>query len=145
MSKNLDPNIQPEKLAIRPLQGNEILQEKPRIGQGRAGMRRRRLHPINQTIAQTAETSMKNSLGIKNRKKSHKSSRFYNFSAINKQFHAEVINRRPIIKIIPFYPDPTYRPLPKPVRIPMSGRPENIDIISELNIDLTKILHFKKE
>ena len=33
VSKNLDPNIQPEKQAIRPLKGNEILQEKPRIGQ----------------------------------------------------------------------------------------------------------------
>ena len=36
VSKNLNPNIQPEKQATRPLKGNEILQEKPRIGQGRA-------------------------------------------------------------------------------------------------------------
>ena len=27
VSKNLDPNIQPEKQAIRPLKGNEISQE----------------------------------------------------------------------------------------------------------------------
>ena len=33
VSKNLDPNIQPEKQAIRLSKGNEILQEKPRIGQ----------------------------------------------------------------------------------------------------------------
>ena len=59
VSKNLDPNIQPEKQAIRPLKDNEILQEKPRIGQGRAGMRRRRLSPISQTIAQSAEPSKK--------------------------------------------------------------------------------------
>ena len=32
--------------------------------------------------------------------------------------NAEVINRKPMIKGIPFYPDPTYRPPPKPVRIP---------------------------
>ena len=59
VSNNLDPNIQPEKQAIRPLKGNCISQEKPRIGQGRAGMRRRRLPPIYQTIAQTAKTSKK--------------------------------------------------------------------------------------
>ena len=41
--KNLNPNIQPEKQAIRPLKGNKISQEKPRIVQGRAGMRRRRV------------------------------------------------------------------------------------------------------
>ena len=53
VSKNLDPNIQPEKQNIRPFKGNGILQEKPRIGQGRAGMRQRRPPPINQTITQT--------------------------------------------------------------------------------------------
>ena len=56
VSKNLDPTIQPEKLNIRPLKGNKISQEKPRIDQGRAGMRRRK-SPINQTNA--AETSKK--------------------------------------------------------------------------------------
>ena len=35
VGKNLDPNIQPEKQAIRPLKRNEISQERPRIGQGR--------------------------------------------------------------------------------------------------------------
>ena len=53
MSKNLDPNIQPEKQNIKSLKGNEITQEKPRIGQGKAGMRRRRPPPINQTTTQT--------------------------------------------------------------------------------------------
>ena len=34
VSKNLDPNIQPEKQTIRLLNRNEISQEKPGIGQG---------------------------------------------------------------------------------------------------------------
>ena len=51
VSKNLDPNIQPEKQNIRPLKGNEISQEKPRIVQGRAGMRRRK-SSLNKTIAE---------------------------------------------------------------------------------------------
>ena len=45
VSKNLDPNIQPEKQNIRLLKCNEISHENPRIGQGRAGMRRRRPSP----------------------------------------------------------------------------------------------------
>ena len=56
VSKNLDPNIQPEKQHIRPLKGNGISQEKPQIDQGRAGMRRRP-PPINQTITWTSELS----------------------------------------------------------------------------------------
>ena len=46
LSTNLDPKIQPEKPEYRPLNSNEILQGKPRIGSGRVGMRRRRSPPI---------------------------------------------------------------------------------------------------
>ena len=48
---------------------------------------------------------------------------------------AEAINRRLMIKGIYFYPDQTYRPPPKPIRIPISEGLENIDISPELNID----------
>ena len=54
VSKNLDLNIHPEKQTIRPLNGSKISQEKPRKGQGRAGMRGRK-PLINRTIAQSAE------------------------------------------------------------------------------------------
>ena len=69
VSKNWDPSIQQEKQTIRPLKGNEILQEKPTIGQGRAGMRRRK-PPIKQTIAQSAEPSKKIPKASKIEKKS---------------------------------------------------------------------------
>ena len=36
VSKNLVPNIQPEIQNIRPLKGNEILQEKPRSRSGKS-------------------------------------------------------------------------------------------------------------
>ena len=132
VSKNLDPNIQPEKQNIRPLKGNEILQEKPRIGQGRAGMRRRK-SPINQTIA--AETSKKLLEASKIEKKviTHLDFTIPVQSVNNPSTKA--INRRPMIKDIPFYPDPTYRPQPKPIRIPASESPENIDFSLEINID----------
>ena len=84
VSKNLDPNILPEKQSIRPLKGNEISQEKPRMHQGRVGMRRKK-PPINQTIAQSTEISRKIPEASKIKKKD-KSTRFHNLSAINKQF-----------------------------------------------------------
>ena len=43
---SLDPNIQPEKQNIKPLKGNKISQERPPIGHGRAGMRRKKTHPL---------------------------------------------------------------------------------------------------
>ena len=56
LRKNLDPNILPEKQHTNPIKGST---EKPHIGQGRAGMRRRRPSTINQTITQPSELSQK--------------------------------------------------------------------------------------
>ena len=65
MGKNLDPNIKPEKQYANPIKGNI---EKPHIGQGRAGLRRKRPDPINQTINPPSELSQKIS-GDQNRNK----------------------------------------------------------------------------
>ena len=54
--KNLNPNLLPEKQHTNPIKGNT---EKPLIGQGRAGMRRGRSSPINQTITEPSELSQK--------------------------------------------------------------------------------------
>ena len=43
MGKNLDPDIVPEKQHANPIKDST---EKPHIGQGRAGLRRRRSAPI---------------------------------------------------------------------------------------------------
>ena len=76
---NLDHNIQPEKKQnIRPLKGNEIPQVKPKIGQGRVGMRGRKPPPINQNITPTSELSQKILEVLK-------ISRLHNPSAISKQ------------------------------------------------------------
>ena len=56
MRKNLDPNIQPEKQHANPIKDSI---EKPHIGQGRAGLRRRRPSPINQTIIPPSNLSQK--------------------------------------------------------------------------------------
>ena len=99
MSKNLDPNIQPEKQTIRPLKVNEILQEKQRIGQGRAGMRRRK-SPIDQTIAQTTEMSKKILEASKIEKKVLNHPDFTTPVQSITNSIAEVINRKPMIKIV---------------------------------------------
>ena len=82
-SKNLDPNIQSEKQTTKPLKGNEIPQEKPRIGQGRVGLRRRKPH-INQPTAESAEHSQKISEVPKIEKEVINMPNFDNPCAINK-------------------------------------------------------------
>ena len=57
MSKNLDANILPEKQHTNSIKRNI---KKPHIDQGRAGMRRRRPFPVNQTIIQPSDLSEKN-------------------------------------------------------------------------------------
>ena len=52
--KNLDPSIKPEKQHANPIKGHI---EKPHIGQGTAGLRRKRSDPINQTINSPSELS----------------------------------------------------------------------------------------
>ena len=84
VSQNFNPNIKPEKQITKPIKGNEISQEKLRIGQGRVEMRRRK-PPIDQTIAQSAHLSKKTAEASKI-ENSHKWTRFCNPSAINKQF-----------------------------------------------------------
>ena len=56
MGKNLDPNIKPEKQHVNLIKGSV---EKPHIGQGRAGLRRRRSAPINQTVISPSEPSQR--------------------------------------------------------------------------------------
>ena len=138
MSKNLDPNVKQEKQNIRSLKGNKISQEKVQIGQGRVGMRRRRSPPINQAITQSSDLSKKIpevskiEMGITNE------GDFTTPAQSITNSNAEVTHRRPMIKDIPFYPDPTYRPTCKPVRTPMarsSESSEGININPEINID----------
>ena len=56
MRKNLDPNIKPEKQHANPVRGCIM---KPCIGQGTAGLKRKRSDPFNQTINQPSELTQK--------------------------------------------------------------------------------------
>ena len=56
MRKNLDPNIKPEKQHANPTKDSVV---KPCIGQGRAGLKRKRSDPTNQPINQPSKLSQK--------------------------------------------------------------------------------------
>ena len=56
MRQNLDPNIKLEKQHANPIKGSAV---NPHIGQVRAGLKRKRSDPINQTINLPSELSQK--------------------------------------------------------------------------------------
>ena len=111
MSKNLDPNILPEKQYIEPLIGNEISQEKPQIGQGRTGMRRRRPLPLIKLLLRHQNCQRK-FLKYQIKMRITNQADFTTPVQPITNSNVEATHRRPLIKDIPFYPDPTYRPPP---------------------------------
>ena len=82
MGRNLDLNIKPEKQHANPI---KVSTEKPCIGQGRAGVKRKRPDPINQTINPSSELSQ-NSWRDQNRNKENKLNTFQSSNAFHKQY-----------------------------------------------------------
>ena len=76
MGKNLHPNIKPEKQHASPIKGSI---EKPCIGQGRAGLKRKQPDPINQTIIPPSELSQK----IPGDQNGNKKNKLYTFHRSN--------------------------------------------------------------
>ena len=56
LGKSVDPNLKPEKQHAISKQGSK---ERPHIGQGRPGSRRKRTDPINESINQQSNLSQK--------------------------------------------------------------------------------------
>ena len=81
MGKNLDPIITPEKQHANPIKGSI---EKPCIGQGKAGLKKKRPDPINQTINPPSELSEKIP-GDQNRNRKDKPRTFQGSNAFHKQ------------------------------------------------------------
>ena len=101
MGKNLDPNIKPEKQHANPVKGSV---EKPCIGQGRAGLRRRRSVPINQTIISPSKLSQKTpgETKIETEKTNHVNSTDPIHSISNAD--EGMAHTRPLIPDVPFHP-----------------------------------------
>ena len=122
MGKNLDPNIKPEKQHANPIKGSI---GKPHIGQGRAGLKRKRSGPINQTINQQLELSQKIHGEIKI--ETGKTNQIHSKDPTNPINNVDegMTHTRPLIPDVPFHPGPTYRPPSKPIRSNMPRSQES--------------------
>ena len=80
--KNLDSNLKPEKQHAMPKEGS---MERPCIGQGIAGSRRKRPEPINQSINKTPNLSQKIPGRNRNRNKENKQCAFQRSDTLHKQ------------------------------------------------------------
>ena len=90
--------------------------ERPHIGQGRAGSRRKRPDPINQSINQPFNMSQKipGKIEIETRKTNHMHTKDLTHSINNA--NGIVTNNKPLIPVVPFHPGPFYRPQSKPIK-----------------------------
>ena len=111
--KNLDPNLKPEKQNNLSKQGSL---ERPCIGQGRAGLKRKRHDPINHAINQASNLSqvIPGRSKIETRKTNHVHSTDLMHSINN--MNDKMANSNPLIPDVAFHPGPVYRSPPKPIK-----------------------------
>ena len=112
MGKNLDPNIKPEKQHANGMKGSIV---KPHIGQGRAGLKRKRSDPINQTINPPLELSHK--IPGQTKIETGKTDQIHSKDPMHSVNNADegMAHTKPLIPDVPCHPCPTYRPPPKPI------------------------------
>ena len=129
VGKNLDPNLKPEKQHAIPKQGS---MKRPHIVQGRAGSRRKRPDPINQSINQPSSLSQKipGRTEIETGETNHVITKDLMHSVNN--MSGKMTNNNPLIPDVPFHPDPVYRPPPKPIKQDMSY-PQSSTSIGDIN------------
>ena len=132
MRKNLDPNLQPEKQHTISKQGG---MERPHVGQGRAGMRRRQPDPINQPINQPSDLSQKipgrTKIETGKTNQVHTKILMHSINSVS----GKMANNSPLIQDVPFHPDPVYRPPPKPIKQGVSNPqgPQSSTNIEDIN------------
>ena len=150
MRKNLNPTILSEKQLVNPIKGSI---EKPHIGPGRAGLRRRIPSPINQPIISPSELSQKipREMKIETSKTNCVNSTDPTHSINNED--EGMTHTRPFIPDVPFYPGPTYRPPPKLIRSIMSRSQESsqssdrsgsTNINTDINLDFEENSPFQE-
>ena len=111
MGKNLGPHFKPEKQHTIPKQGSK---ERPCIGEGRAGSRRKKPDPITQSINEPSNLSQKipGRTEIETRKTNHVLTKDPMHSISN--MSGKMTNNNPLIPDVPFHPGPVYRSPSKP-------------------------------
>ena len=110
MGKNLDPNLKLEKQHAIPKHGS---MERPCIGQVRAGSRRKRPDPINQSFNKASNLSQKipGRTEIETRKTNHMHTKDL-IHTIN-DANGQMTNKTPLMPDVPFHPGPVYKPPPE--------------------------------
>ena len=122
MRKNLDLNIKPEKQHANPIKGSVV---KPHIDKGRAGLKRKRSDPINQTINPPSELSHK--IPGETKMETGKTNQIHSKDPMHSINNVEegMIHTTPLIPDVPCHPGPTYRPPMKPIRSSMPRSEES--------------------
>ena len=126
IKKELDPNLRPEKQHAMPKQG---ILEKPWIGQGRAGLRRRRPDHINQPsdVTQGIPGGSKIETGKTN-----------SAQGTNSECDRAINNNNPFMQDVPLHPDLLHTP---------SSLQQNINKINQnpnFNLDFEENSPFQK-
>ena len=124
--------------------------ERPCIGQGSAGMRRRRPDPINHPINQPSDLSQKipGRTEIEKGKTNQVHTKDLTDPINNRS--GKMTNNNPLIPDVPFHPGPVYRPPPKPIKQDMSNPQSsqsatNIeDINPNINLDFKENSPFQE-
>ena len=129
MRKNLDPNIKPEKQHTNPIKGSIV---KPCIGQGTAGLKRKRSDPINQTINPASKMPQK--IPGKTKIETGKTNLVYSKYPMHTTNNADpgMTHTRPLIPDVPFHLGLTCRPPPKPIRSNMPRSQESLQSSSSV-------------
>ena len=111
--KNLDPNLKPERQHTLPKQGS---MERPHVGQGRPGSKRKKLDPINHAINQASNLLWKipGRTEIETTKTNHVHNKDLMHSINN--VNDKMANNNPLIPDVVIHPGPVYRPPPKPIK-----------------------------
>ena len=147
MGKNLDHNIKPEKQHAISKQGS---MERPCVGEGKAGIRRKRTDPINQMINQPSNLSQK--IPVRTEREIGKTNQEHTTDLMHSinNTSGKMTNNNPLIPDGPFFPGPVYRPTPKPIKQDMS-KPQSSqsstsidDISPTINLDFEENSPFQE-
>ena len=124
---------------------------KPCIGQGRAGSKRKRSDPINQSINQPSELSQR--ISGKTKIETGKTNLVHSKDPTHTVNNVDtgMTHTRSLIPDVPFYPGPTYRPPPKPIisNVPRSqetsqSSPSVENINPDINLDFEEKSPFQE-
>ena len=134
VEKGLDPNVRPEKQHTIPKQGKS---ERPQIGQGRAGSKRKKPDPINQAINQPSDVSQE----ILGRTKivTGKTNSIHSTNSMSDR----LVNNNPFMPDVPLHPDLLLGP-PKHQPIKQNIKQNAQEINPNINFDFEENSPFQE-